>query len=47
MPVELPQQVLELTHVLTDEERGDPIEEDRVGVDQMHRVGDADPLGPV
>ena len=47
MPVELPEQRLELPGVLADEERSDPVEEDRVGMDQVHGVGDGQALGPV
>ena len=47
VPVQLPEHRLELAGILADEEPGDSVEEDRVGVDQVHRVGDADPLGAV
>ena len=45
--VELPEHRLELAGVLAHEERRDPVEEDRVGVDHVHGIGDADPLGAV
>ncbi len=45
--IELPEQGLELSGVLAHEEGRDPVEEDRVGVDHVHRVRDAEALGAV
>ena len=47
MPIKLPQQCFELSSILAHEEWRDSVEEDRVGVDQVHGIGDAKPLGTV
>ena len=47
VPVQLPEQGLQLAGVLAFEERGDAVEEDRVQVDHVHGVGHGQPFGTV
>lgn len=47
MTIQFPEQGLKLAGVLPNEEWGDPVQEDRVGMDQVHGVGDRKALGAV
>ena len=47
MPVELPEQAFEPASVFTHEEWSDAIDEDRIGVHEVHRVGHAQAFGTI